>query len=276
MGRKRKSGLERTIEVLSLLSWRITLTLAIACLVLLHGVSTIQVATPVGTAQLGGFIVVTSAVQFARIGQVVLPVVLGLAAFVSFMRTKRDRQNFQAVLESGARQALLDMPWHEFEGMAAEYFRQQGFDVKLLGGNGPDGGVDVELRKDGELSLVQCKQWRASKVGVDVVRQLYGVMAARGATQGYVVSSADFTPDAVGFSTGRNIQLLNGEQLVRRMRSSSTVQEADQPRRTVTYPPSCPLCKSSMVKRVARQGKHSGSTFWGCVGFPRCRGTRPV
>jgi restriction system protein len=44
------------------------------------------------------------------------------------------------------------------------------------GGGGPDGGVDLVLRKPGgngsEKFLVQCKQWRALKVGVDVVREL--------------------------------------------------------------------------------------------------------
>jgi restriction system protein len=54
---------------------------------------------------------------------------------------------------------------------------------------GPDGGIDLALRKDGELHLVQCKHWRARKVGVEIVRELYGVMAARGAVGSYVVSS---------------------------------------------------------------------------------------
>ena len=40
------------------------------------------------------------------------------------------------------------------------------------------------LRKDREKFLVQCKQWKAFKVGVTVVRELYGVMAAHGAEIG--------------------------------------------------------------------------------------------
>lgn len=38
----------------------------------------------------------------------------------------------------------------------------------------------------------------------------------------------------------------------------------------------CPLCGKLMVLRVARQGKQSGSRFWGCAGYPACRGTRPL
>lgn len=33
--------------------------------------------------------------------------------------------------------------------------------------------VNLELKKDGETQLVQCKQWRATKVGVTTVRSLF-------------------------------------------------------------------------------------------------------
>jgi restriction system protein len=43
-------------------------------------------------------------------------------------------------------------------------------------------------------------------VGVDVVRELYGVMATKGAAGGFVVTSGRFTDDANGFATGRNVR----------------------------------------------------------------------
>jgi Restriction endonuclease len=52
-------------------------------------------------------------------------------------------------------------------------------------------------RGGAERFLVQCAQWRAFKVGVDVVRELYGVMAAKGAAGGFVVTSGKFTDDAI-------------------------------------------------------------------------------
>ena len=78
------------------------------------------------------------------------------------------------------------------------------------GGGGADGGVDLVLTRDGEKHLVQCKQWRAFKVGVDVVRELYGVMAAKGAAGGFVVTSGRFTDEAQDFARGRNVQLVDG------------------------------------------------------------------
>ena len=40
--------------------------------------------------------------------------------------------------------------------------------------------------------------------------------------------------------------------------------------------PACALCGKLMVLRTARKGKQSGSQFWGCSGYPECRGTREL
>ena len=40
--------------------------------------------------------------------------------------------------------------------------------------------------------------------------------------------------------------------------------------------PVCPACGRPMRKRTARQGKNAGNAFWGCSGYPECKGTRPV
>ena len=40
--------------------------------------------------------------------------------------------------------------------------------------------------------------------------------------------------------------------------------------------PTCPACGKLMVLRTARHGKQTGSRFWGCSGYPECKGTRPV
>jgi four helix bundle suffix protein len=37
-------------------------------------------------------------------------------------------------------------------------------------------------------------------------------------------------------------------------------------------PPACPECGKPMRRRTARQGVHAGQPFWGCSGYPDCRG----
>jgi len=38
--------------------------------------------------------------------------------------------------------------------------------------------------------------------------------------------------------------------------------------------PKCPTCEKPMRLRTARQGANLGSQFWGCSGYPECKGTR--
>ena len=37
-------------------------------------------------------------------------------------------------------------------------------------------------------------------------------------------------------------------------------------------PPRCPKCGSVMLKRTALKGANAGKEFWGCPGFPNCKG----
>lgn len=173
--------------------------------------------------------------------------------------------------------SIRNLDWKIFEQLVGETFRRQGYGVVETGQTGADGGVDLQLRKGTELFLVQCKQWRAYKVSVNVVRELYGVMAAKGASGGYVITSGNFTEDAKAFATGRNIELIDGPHLEKMIAS---VQTASSPQEPVTAIkgaiPECPMCESPMVQRTAKQGSNAGRRFWGCSRYPNCRGIRPI
>jgi hypothetical protein len=145
-------------------------------------------------------------------------------------------------------------------------------------GAGPDGGVDLALARGHERFLVQCKQWRARHVGVAVVRELYGVMAAERVTGGYVVTSGTYTKDAREFASGRNIELVDGGALSALLRNSQNNAPAPSSSRvaaksSATRMPMCPTCKTPMVMRTAKRGSNVGSSFWGCAQYPKCRQT---
>jgi four helix bundle suffix protein len=40
--------------------------------------------------------------------------------------------------------------------------------------------------------------------------------------------------------------------------------------------PVCPLCGKPMALRTARKGQNTGSQFWGCSGYPECKGTKKL
>ena len=177
------------------------------------------------------------------------------------------------VATSPDRDALNDMSWQQFEALAGEAFRRKGYTV-IETASGADGGIDLVLKKQGETFLVQCKQWKAYKVGVTTVRELYGVMAAKGATGGFVVTSGIFTEEARAFATGRNIELIDGKALHALISGVPTPVNATSAISTLTSAPACPICQSAMEKRIAKRGANAGNAFWGCSQYPACKGTR--
>jgi restriction system protein len=188
--------------------------------------------------------------------------------------------------KSEAAGVLDGMTWRQFEKLVGEAFRLQGYQVAETGGGGADGGIDLVLRRGGESFLVQCKQWKAFKVGVEVVRELYGVMAAKGASGGFVVTSGQFTAAARQFASGRNVTLIEGSQLQALIRwvsaaaslvSSPSSEKPSKPaERSGSTAPACPLCSNSMVRRKAKRGPNAGSEFWGCITYPGCHGVRSI
>jgi restriction system protein len=183
------------------------------------------------------------------------------------------------VTASSSADALNGMSWREFELLVGEAFRLQGYQVEEQGGAQPDGGVDLVLRKGTDILFVQCKQWKAAKVGVDVVRELYGVMAAQGAAGGFVVTSGRFTDDAMAFASGRNVKLVDGPKLFGLLQQAKAKGAAkapvlSPPAAPSSVQPNCPKCDAPMVQRRAKKGGTSGTQFWGCSRFPSCYGVR--
>lgn len=283
--RGRTSTAEDLMDLVAMLPWWAGIGLAVLSYFLLHAVasSPLPVAkTPQEIGQLA-----TSGIWrgLAYAGQYVLPFICSIGALASAIRRRERRALIGSVARSDAADALDGMSWSEFELLVGEGFRQQGYAVSETGGAGPDGGIDLVLAKSGEKFLVQCKQWKAFKVGVTVVRELYGVMAARGAAGGFVVTSGRFTEEAKAFAGGRNIRLIDGPALLRLIRrgrpASQPVPElgrgdAVAVTSTAIAAPTCPACAKSMVRRVAKRGASAGNTFWGCSSYPGCKGTRSI
>jgi restriction system protein len=178
--------------------------------------------------------------------------------------------------------------WREFEEGVADIYRDQGYTVDLLGGSGPDGGIDLRMRRDGLTTVVQCKHWKTYKVGVKPIREFYGVMVSEGADHGVFITSGHFTREAESFAEGKPLGMIDrrgfldlARQMQNNLRSEYGLPEdaklAVDPiaEDETVASPACPLCAGEMVIRTARRGANAGSQFWGCSRFPGCRGTRP-
>ncbi len=210
------------------------------------------------------------------------------AAFVSGFLTLRRKILFASAKDIDAIRA---MSWREFETLVGESYRRQGYMVEETGGGGADGGIDLILKGKGRKIIVQCKQWKTFKVGVKIVREMYGIMVAEKADGVIIVASGTYTQDAVAFAHGKPIELVDGKVLVQLIRdvkrqpvAAPAVAAAQSARgasqqilnvQVAAAPsaiPACPKCGSSMVVRTAKKGANSGKSFWGCPQYPACKG----
>lgn len=255
--------------------------LAVVSFLVLHGLAGVEIDAAPSTREIGAFAAKSMFQAVAKFAQFIVPLVFVGGAIASFVAKARRTELVDAIAASNAPDSLNEMTWREFESLVEEAYRLRGYSVRRIGGDGPDGGVDLVLDRGSERVLVQCKQWRAMKVGVSTIRELYGVMAAKGAASGIVVTSGRFTDDAVEFASGRNINLVEGDELRRMIRAAKGVRGAPVARPAESPPigvsaTGCPQCGSPMIKRVAKRGANAGQSFYGCSRYPACHGTRPA
>jgi HJR/Mrr/RecB family endonuclease len=155
------------------------------------------------------------------------------------------------------------MSWREFEDLVAAVYLAQGYDVELRGDDRPDGGVDVVVKKGNLTWFVQCKHYRDQWVGERPIRELLGVVSAKGAAGGVLVACGVFDERALAFAKGNEkLELIGGEHL--RDLIASAV-------RSRTPGTKCPKCGSPMRGKSGRFG-----AFLGCSNFPACHGWLPI
>jgi restriction system protein len=181
--------------------------------------------------------------------------VAGYAVAAIFVRSQR----FKLLELHQTMRDIQAMSWREFEDLIAANYAARDYAVEPVGGEGPDGGVDLIVRKGGHTWLVQCKHWRSQWVDERPLRELLGVVTARGATGGVFVSCGVFGDKALSFAkSNEKLELIGGEQL-RELIANAT--------RTANVGAKCPSCGSSMREKRGRFGP-----FLGCSNFPACRG----
>jgi len=104
---------------------------------------------------------------------------------------------------------------HEFENLIIQLLKKMGFIIeerKLT----VDGGIDILAQTDEALFkgiyVIQCKRL-AQKVGEPVIRDLYGVVHARNANKGILITNSSFSQAATNFARNRQLELIDGKSL---------------------------------------------------------------
>lgn len=93
-----------------------------------------------------------------------------------------------------------EIHWRKFEGLTAEFFKREGYEVTLGPGRN-DGGVDVRVWKETEdkenppMILIQCKRQK-DKVKREIVKALWTDVMYEKATSGLIVTSSEVAEGA--------------------------------------------------------------------------------
>jgi restriction system protein len=169
--------------------------------------------------------------------------------------------------------------WRRFEALVEALFAQAGFETKSQS-HGADEGIDIWLysrhNPGTPVSVVQCKHWQGKRVGVDKVRELRGVMAAKGVSRGQFATTSSFTDEATAFAKENGVNLLDVKALLDLIAKRS--EEQQRALLTVAlegdyWRPTCVNCGIKMVERNPRKG---GTAFWGCESYPKCKTSMPM
>lgn len=167
---------------------------------------------------------------------------------------------------------LQSLDWKVFETLCTEYFKAKGIPSKETS-IGTDGGVDIMLfgnNANKPYAVVQCKQW-SKPVGVNLLRELLGVMTHQQVSKGFFITSRTFTEPAETFGKSSRLALIDGNKLIKRLKTLDFQQQQTIYKKITLgdfTTPTCAKCGIKMVKRIG-----NGKPFWGCQNFPRCRQT---
>lgn len=196
----------------------------------------------------------------------------GFASLLSYIIGRKKRNLYK---QNQSIQQICNLTWQQFEFYVGQTYREKGYFV-VETPEGPDDGVDLILRKDGEKTFVQCKHWKLHRVGVEKVRELLGSMVAGGADHGVFVTTGNYTQPAMSFGAEHGIQMIDGAMLEKLINPAAPTEHVPYPIQSNKETILCPSCEAPMVKRLAQRGQNKGCYFWGCPNFPACKGTRNI
>jgi restriction system protein len=105
---------------------------------------------------------------------------------------------------------LRALSWDEFAGAMEAAYRRDGFRVTRLEG----GRADFELVQGARHTLVSSKRWKATRTGIEALRELEAAREACEAHECVYVSIGEITEQARVFALEKKIRVMQGADLV--------------------------------------------------------------
>ncbi len=114
------------------------------------------------------------------------------------------------------------MGWRDFSVLIEEALRQQGFVVSRLN----DGPADFQIEKNGRITLVSAKRWKAATVGAEHLRELLAVRESRDAFSCTCMSLGVFSQAAIDLASSSPMQLLGSANIAQLMHDGANALKA--------------------------------------------------
>ncbi len=110
---------------------------------------------------------------------------------------------------------------HEFEFLCAYLYKKKGYEVTVTRKT-RDGGYDILAEKittrEHEKLYIECKQYEG-KIGVKIARNVLGLLNIKNATKSIIITSSDFTKDALLIAKeSKRLELINIDDFDKDMR----------------------------------------------------------
>ena len=103
-------------------------------------------------------------------------------------------------------EALRAMPREEFAATLEAAFRREGYEVSRVRG-------DLELSRGGRTALVDSRRWKATRTGVEPLRELHAAAQKREAAECIYLAGGELTEQARAFAREKRIRLLGETEL---------------------------------------------------------------
>ena len=109
-----------------------------------------------------------------------------------------------------ALERLAAMPREEFTAALEAGWRREGYEVSRAGAP-----FDLELRREGRVSLVVCRRWKVERTGVEPLRELHAAGSKREVDELIYVAAGEVTEQAKVFAANNKVRVIDGAGLAR-------------------------------------------------------------
>lgn len=162
------------------------------------------------------------------------------------------------------------LDWFKFEQLVTLLFEHEGFQVERYCDSNTDGGIDFAATKQGVTFGVKCKHWQAAQVDVDGVAAFLAALHDRNMRNGFIVTLAGYTEEAMDYARCTGIDLMDETMLIENLEAVKWRSISAFVSLLGEGPKTCPQCEAPTVLRVTLKEQYGGLQIWGCSTFPRC------